>query len=150
MHSRTRAIAAAAIAAALAAGGAGAAMASTTGTKPGAPPKTVSASAKSAGAKSADGTDLGGDLRGSKAALANGAGANAAPQPGADALPAAVAGELHVSVARATTALRPLLAGGKIDSSAQDFAAAARSLGVSPQQLSAALVQAKQSLAEGK
>ena len=145
MHSRTRAIAAAAIAAALAAGGAGAAMASTTGTKPGAPPKTVSASAKSAGD-----TDLGGDLRGSKAALANGAGANAAPQPGADALPAAVAGELHVSVARATTALRPLLAGGKIDSSAQDFAAAARSLGVSPQQLSAALVQAKQSLAEGK
>jgi hypothetical protein len=145
MHSRTRAIAAAAIAAALAAGGAGAAMASTTGTKPGAPAKTVSASAKSAG-----GTDLGGDLRGSKAALANGAGANAAPQPGADALPAAVAGELHVSVARATTALRPLLAGGKIDSSAQDFAAAARSLGVSPQQLSAALVQAKQSLAGGK
>jgi len=145
MHSRTRAIAAAAIAAALAAGGAGAAMASTTGTKPGAPPKTVSASAKSAGD-----TDLGGDLRGSKAALANGAGANAAPQPGADALPAAVAGELHVSVARATTALRPLLAGGKIDSSAQDFAAAARSLGVSPQQLSAALVQAKQSLAGGK
>ena len=145
MQSRTRAIAAAAIAAALAAGGAGAAMASTTGTKPGAPAKTVSASAKSAG-----GTDLGGDLRGSKAALANGAGANAAPQPGADALPAAVAGELHVSVARATTALRPLLAGGKIDSSAQDFAAAARSLGVSPQQLSAALVQAKQSLAGGK
>ena len=145
MHSRTRAIAAAAIAAALAAGGAGAAMASTTGTKPGAPPKTVSA-----GAKSADGTDLGGDLRGSKAALANGAGANAAPQPGADALPAAVAGELHVSVARATTALRPLLAGGKIDSSAQDFAAAARSLGVSPRQLSAALTQAKQSLAGGK
>jgi hypothetical protein len=145
MRSRTRVIAAAAIAAALAAGGAGAALASTTGTKPGAPPKTVSASAKSAG-----GTDVGGDLRGSKAALAKAAGANAAPQPGADALQAAVAGELHVSVAKATTALRPLLAGGKIDSSSQEFAAAARSLGVSPQQLSAALTQAKQSLAGGK
>jgi hypothetical protein len=144
MQSRTRAIAAAAIAAALAAGGAGAAMASTTGTKPGAPPKNASASAKSAG-----GTDLGGDLRGSKAALAKSAGANPAPQPGADALPAAVAGELHVSVARATTAVRPLLAGG-IDSSSQEFAAAARSLGVTPQQLSAALTQAKQSLAGGK
>jgi hypothetical protein len=144
MQSRTRAIAAAAIAAALAAGGAGAAMASTTGTKPGAPPKNASASAKSAG-----GTDLGGDLRGSKAALAKSAGANPAPQPGADALPAAVAGELHVSVARATTAVRPLLAGG-IDSSSQEFAAAARSLGVSPRQLSAALTQAKQSLAGGK
>jgi hypothetical protein len=144
MQSRTRAIAAAAIAAALAAGGAGAAMASTTGTKPGAPPKNASASAKSAG-----GTDLGGDLRGSKAALAKSAGANPAPQPGADALPAAVAGELHVSVARATTAVRPLLAGG-IDSSSQEFAAAARSLGVTPRQLSAALTQAKQSLAGGK
>ena len=140
MRSRTRVIAAAAVAAALAAGGADAAMASTTGTKPGAPPKTVSASAKSAG-----GTDLGGDLRGSKAALAN-----AGPQPGADALPAAVAGELHVSAARATTAVRPLLAGGMIDSSSQEFAAAARSLGVSPQQLSAALAQAKQSLGGGK
>ena len=149
MQSRTRAIAAAAIAAALAAGGAGAAMASTTGTKPGAPPKNASASAKSAGAKSAGGTDLGGDLRGSKAALAKSAGANPAPQPGADALPAAVAGELHVSVARATTAVRPLLAGG-IDSSSQEFAAAARSLGVTPRQLSAALTQAKQSLAGGK
>jgi hypothetical protein len=144
MQSRTRAIAAAAIAAALAAGGAGAAMASTTGTKPGAPPKNASASAKSAG-----GTDLGGDLRGSKAALAKSAGANPAPRPGADALPAAVAGELHVSVARATTAVRPLLAGG-IDSSSQEFAAAARSLGVTPRQLSAALTQAKQSLAGGK
>jgi hypothetical protein len=147
MHSRTRVIAAAAVAAALAAGGAGAAMASTTGTKPGAPPKTVSASGKPTA-----GSDLGGQPGGAKAASATSAGAKsadatAAPQPGADALQAAVARELHVSAARATTALRPLLAGGMVDSSSPEFAAAARSLGVSPQQLLAALRQAKQSLA---
>jgi hypothetical protein len=61
-----------------------------------------------------------------------------------------VAGVLHVGTARADTALRPLLAAGMVDSSSREFAAAARSLGVSPQQLSAALVQAKQSLAAGK
>jgi hypothetical protein len=120
-------------------------MASTTGTKPGAPPTTVSASGKPA-----PGSDLGGQPGGSTAASAKSAGANAAPQPGADALPAAVARELHVSAARATTALRPLLAEGMIDSSSPEFAAAARSLGVSPQQLFAALAQAKQSLAGGK
>jgi len=37
-----------------------------------------------------------------------------------------------------------------VDPSSREFAAAARSLGVSPQQLSAALAQAKQSLATGK
>lgn len=145
MHSRTRVVAAAAVAAALAAAGAGAAMASTSGTKPGAPPATVSASGKPTA-----GSDLGGQPGGGKAAHAKAAGGNTAPQPGPDALPAAVAGELHVSAARATAALRPLLAGGMIDPSSQEFAAAARSLGVSPQQLSAALAQAKQSLGGGK
>jgi hypothetical protein len=150
MRSRTRVIAAVAIAAALAAGGAGAAIASTTATKPGAPPAAGSASGKPAA-----GSDLGGQPGGSaaasaKAASAKSAGEQTAPGPGADALSAAVAKELHVSAARAATALRPLLAGGMIDSSSQEFAAAARSLGVSPQQLSAALAQAKQSVAGGK
>jgi hypothetical protein len=61
-----------------------------------------------------------------------------------------VAGVLHVSTALANTALRPLLRAGMVDPSSREFAAAARSLGVSPQQLSAALAQAKQSLAAGK
>jgi hypothetical protein len=145
MRSRTKVIAAAVITAALAAGGAGAAMASTTGTKPGTPPKTVSA-----GAKPAPGSDLGGQPGGAKTAGSKTAGAQAAAQPGTGALTAAVAGELHVTAARASTALRPVLAAGMVDSSSREFAAAARSLGVSPQQLFAALAQAKQSLAGGK
>jgi hypothetical protein len=60
-----------------------------------------------------------------------------------------VASALHVSEARASAALQPLLAAGSIDPSSQPFAAAARSLGVSPQQLTAALMQAKQSMAGG-
>ena len=74
-----------------------------------------------------------------------------APQPGNDdALTAAVASALHVSTARASAALRPLLAAGFVDSSSPAFSAAARSLGVSNQQLSAALAQAKLSMAGGK
>lgn len=140
MRSRTRLIAAAVITAALAAGSAGAAVASTTGTKPAAPPNTVSASKKPAA-----GSGVPGEPGGSK-----GAGAKAAARPGTDPFTAAVAGVLHVSTARANTALRPLLTAGMADPSSREFAAAARSLGVSPQQLSAALAQAKQSLAAGK
>ena len=44
---------------------------------------------------------------------------------------------------------QPLFAAGRADTSSPVFAAAARSLGVSTQQLSAALVHAKQSLAGG-
>jgi hypothetical protein len=71
-------------------------------------------------------------------------------QPGNQALAAAVARELHVSAARVNAALRPLLAAGRADPSSPAFAAAARSLGVSTQRLTAALVSAKQSLAGGR
>ena len=64
------------------------------------------------------------------------------------ALAAAVARELHVSTARVSAALRPLLAAGRADPSSPAFAAAARSLGVSSQQLTTALVNAKMSLAK--
>jgi plasmid maintenance system antidote protein VapI len=60
---------------------------------------------------------------------------------------AAVAQALHVSTARVNAALRPLFAAGRADSSSPVVAAAARSLGVSTQQLYAALVHAKESVA---
>src|SRR6202035_3991346 len=68
---------------------------------------------------------------------------------GHDAIVAAVARTLHASTAQVSAALQPLFAAGRADSSSPTFAAAARSLGVSPQQLSAALGAAKQSLAGG-
>ena len=76
-------------------------------------------------------------------------GSGTAAQPGDEALAAAVARELHVSTAAANAALRPLFAAGNADPSSPAFAAAAHSLGVSPQQLAAALAYAKQSLAGG-
>jgi 2-hydroxychromene-2-carboxylate isomerase len=125
MRNRTRVIAAAAVTAALAAGSTAAAVASTTGAKPGTPAKTISASEKPGGSKAAE------------------------EQQGHDAITAAVAQELHVSTARVNAALRPLFAAGRADTSSPVFAAAARSLGVSTQQLSAALTDGKQSLAGG-
>src|SRR6266567_6921110 len=74
---------------------------------------------------------------------------SASEKPGHDAMVAAVAGELHVSTARVSAALQPLFAAGHADTSSPAFAAAARSLGVSTQQLSTALMHAKQSLSEG-
>lgn len=68
-------------------------------------------------------------------------------QAGNEALAAAVARKLHVTTAQVNAALRPIFAAGHADPSSPVFAAAARSLGVSPQQLSAALAYAKQSLA---
>jgi len=68
---------------------------------------------------------------------------------GHDAFTAVVARELHVSTARVNAALQPLFAAGRADPSSSAFAAAARSLGVSAQQLDAALMHAKQSLAGG-
>ena len=125
MRHRTRMIAtAAAITAALAAG-TGAAVASTTGATPSAPAKTMSASEKPGGAKSAE------------------------ERQGHDAITAAVAQQLHVSQARVSAALQPLFAAGRANTSSPVLAAAARSLGVSAQQLNAALVHAKQSLAGG-
>jgi hypothetical protein len=119
---------AAAVTAALAAGSA-AAVASTAGAKPGAP-ASMSASKKPGGAKAA----------GSRSAQ---------ERQGHDAIAAAVARELHVSTARVNAALRPLFAAGQADTSSPVFAAAARSLGVSTQQLFAALAHGKQSLAAG-
>jgi 2-hydroxychromene-2-carboxylate isomerase len=82
---------------------------------------------------------------GSKAVGAN----STEERQGHDAMVAAVARELHVGTARVSAALQPLFAAGRADTSSPVFAAAARSLGVSTQQLSAALGQAKQSLAPG-
>ena len=115
MRNRTRIIAAAAAVAAAVAAGSTAAVASSTGAKPGAPAKTMSASEK----------------------------------PGHDAMVAAVAAALHAGTARVSAALRPLFAAGHADTSSPAFAAAARSLGVSTQQLFTALAHAKQSLAQG-
>jgi hypothetical protein len=74
---------------------------------------------------------------------------SASEKPGHDAMVAAVAGELRLSTARVSAALQPLFAAGHAEPSSPAFAAAARSLGVSAQQLSAALAHAKQSLAGG-
>ena len=127
MRNRTRLIAAAAaVTAAVAAGGA-AAVASTTGAKPGATAKTMSASEKPGGSKAFGSTSPG-------------------ERQVHDAIAAAVARELRVSAARVRAALQPLFAAGHADTSSPLFLAAARSLGVSTQQLSAALVHAKQSL----
>jgi hypothetical protein len=130
MRKRTRMTAAGAAVTAAIAAGSGVAVASTTGAKPGAPAKTMSASEKPGGSKAA----------GSKAA---------GERQGQDLMTAAVARELHVSTARVSAALQPLFAAGQADTSSPVFAAAARSLGVSIQQLSTALAHAKQSLAGG-
>jgi 2-hydroxychromene-2-carboxylate isomerase len=122
MRNRTRMITAAAAITAVLAAGSGAAVASATGAKPSAPAKPVSASKKPGGP---------------------------AEKAGHDAMVAAVAQQLHISTARVSAALRPLFAAGQADTSSPAFAAAARSLGVSTQQLSTALAQAKQSLAAG-
>ena len=74
---------------------------------------------------------------------------SASDKPGHDAMAAAVARELHVSTARVSAALQPLFAAGHAETSSPAFAAAARALGVSTEQLNAALVHAKQSLAQG-
>src|SRR5215467_3680422 len=87
---------------------------------------------------------------GSKAARAKAAGSKAATRTANHAFSVAVARELHVSAARVETALRPMFAAGYADPSTPAFAAAARSLGVSVHQLSAALVHAKKSLAAGQ
>jgi hypothetical protein len=131
MRNRTRMLAAAVTVTAAVAAGSGAAVASTTSAKPGASAKTISASAKPGGPKPV----------GSKPAE---------ERQGHDAITAAVAEELHVSTARVDVALRPLFAAGRADTSSPVFAAAARSLGVSTQQLSAALAHAKQTLAGGE
>jgi len=99
-------------------------------------------------AATSDGSPAGG----SKAARAKAARAKAAHSKAAEratnrAFAAAVATELGVSTSRVRAALRPILAAGYADPTSPEFAAAARSLGVTAHQLDAALVHAKQSLA---
>lgn len=69
-------------------------------------------------------------------------------QQGHEALAMAVARELHISLAKVNAALQPLFAAGRADPSSAVFTAAARALGVSPGQLDAALISAKESLAK--
>src|SRR5215470_8324274 len=83
--------------------------------------------------------------RGSKAVGSK----SAEERQGHDAITAAVARKLHVGTARVNAALQPLFAAGQADTSSPVLATAAHSLGVSTQQLFAALVHAKQSLAPG-
>jgi hypothetical protein len=123
MRNRTRVIAAAAaVIAAVAGVSSAAAVASASGAKPEAHVQAVSAT-KKPGVPS--------------------------EQQGHDAMVAAVAGKLHLSAAQVSAALQPLFAAGHADTSSPVFAAAARSLDISVQQLATALDQAKQSLAEG-
>jgi hypothetical protein len=60
----------------------------------------------------------------------------------------AVTPNSYGSTARVSAALQPLFAAGHADTSSPAFAAAARALGVSTQQLGTALMHAKQSLAQ--
>jgi hypothetical protein len=208
MRNRTRIIAAAAAVTAAVAAGSTAAVASSTGAKPGAPAKTMSASEKpghdamvaavaaalhvstarvgaalrplfaaghadpSSPAFAAAARALGVSTQQLSAALMHAKESLAAAQhatqgpggakkgapsasraaeerQGHDAMVAAVAAALHVSTARVGAALQPLFAAGHADPSSPAFAAAARALGVSTQQLSTALMHAKESLAPG-
>ena len=74
-------------------------------------------------------------------------GAPPTANPGNEPLAAAIAKELHLSVAQVNAAMRPLFAAGSADPSSPAFAAAARALGVSTGQLATAIMQAKQGLA---
>jgi hypothetical protein len=96
----------------------------------------------------------GGPPAGAKIGAKPGSSSKAAPSAAQvrqhqQAMAAAVARQLHVSTARASAALQSLFAAGRADTSSAMFAAAARSLGVSVQQLNNALIHAKESLAPG-
>jgi hypothetical protein len=119
VRSRTRIIAAAAAVGAVVAAGSSAAVAASAGGKPAAHASTASATGK---------------------------GGNAA-RAGHDAMVAVVARDLHRSTAQVSAALAPIFAAGHADLGSPAFAAAARDLGVSVQQLNTALVHAKESLA---
>jgi hypothetical protein len=69
----------------------------------------------------------------------------ASEQQAQAAITAVVARELHVTRAQASAALRSIFAAGHADPQSASFAAAARSLGVSTQQLNNALMHAKES-----
>ena len=149
MRHRIRVIGAAAALTAAFAGGSTAAIAATASPTPAAQAKLMSATPKPCGAKPGAAK-----VADSKAATAQSA-VKAAPSRAAvrqaqDAMTAAVARELHVSTARAGAALGPIFAAGYADPASAVFAAAARSLGASTQQLATALMHAKESLAAGR
>jgi hypothetical protein len=167
MRNRTRVIAGAAIIATLAAGSTVAAVASTTGGKPGA---TTTTTTVPVSGQCAPGSDLaalpgvskarvrqvvaaekpcGAKPEGAQPAASKSARSKPPAQLGQTAITAAVARELHVSTARVAAALQPMLAPGYAGPSSSAFAAEARSLGVSIQQLTVVLDQAKQSLRTG-
>ena len=97
--------------------------------------------------KPGDTTAAGSKAARSKAAHAKAAQSKTAERATNHAFAVAVAQELGVSVSGVSAALRPMLQAGYADPTSPEFAAAARSLGVSVDQLSTALVHAKQSLA---
>ena len=135
MRNRNRMIATAAVVAAVLAAGSGAAVAATSGGKPGAPAPAVS------GSKTPNGSPAPGGLK------------PPGPADNGDqtqtAFVAAVAAELNLSTAQVSAALQPLFAATSPEDTSSLIAAAASSLGVSPQQLAGALAQAKQSLRPG-
>jgi hypothetical protein len=133
MRNRNRMIATAAVVAAVLAAGSGAAVAATSGGKPGAPAPAVSVS------KTPNGSPAPGGVK------------PPGPADNGDqtAFVAAVAAELNLSTAQVSAALQPLFAATSPEDTSSLIAAAASSLGVSPQQLAGALVQAKQSLRPG-
>jgi hypothetical protein len=133
MRNRNRMIATAAVVAAVLAAGSGAAVAATSGGKPGAPAPAVSGSKTPNGSPAPGGQKPPGP----------------ADNGGQAALVAAVAAELNLSTAQVSTALQPLFAATSPEDTSSLIAAAASSLGVSPQQLAGALAQAKQSLRPG-
>jgi hypothetical protein len=73
-----------------------------------------------------------------------------ADKAGHDAMVASVAQSLNLSTSQVSAALAPLFAAGRAETESPLFKAAARSLGVSAQQLNTALVHAKQSLASAR
>ena len=133
MRNRNRMIATAAVVAAVLAAGSGAAVAATSGGKPGASAPAVSVSKTPNGSLAPGGVKPPGP----------------ADNGGQAALVAAVAAELNLTTAQVSAALQPLFAATSPDDTSSLIAAAASSLGVSPQQLAGALAQAKQSLRPG-
>jgi trimeric autotransporter adhesin len=75
---------------------------------------------------------------------------SSADKAGHEAMVASVAQSLNLSTSQVSAALAPLFAAGRAETESPQFRAAARALGVSTQQLNAALVHAKQSLASAR
>jgi hypothetical protein len=87
---------------------------------------------------------------GTKQGPGGGTAGGSADKAGHDAMVASVAQSLNLSTSQVSAALAPLFAAGRAETESPLFKAAARSLGVSAQQLNTALVHAKQSLASAR